>query len=465
MASQEEAESNSENSGKVVKKKPVKSTGYVKCPVCGEVVKSQGRYAHFSNSHADKDYEEYKDKFEVAPIPMEDMEEEAEEEPLLPTEVEMTDVVKEKLRAYLPTVYGIPKKQGSKRIAAILDTLSPAAATNPWNLHNHIKNFAPQADDRHLQSIINKIFAELESEGYGADRPVAYQTRYGRGYPSYPARFPQDPMYPADPYYQGPPGYGGYPKEPPFMGGYPPREPKEKKKNMTIVVDGQEIQTDMQGYMAWKRWKAEKKKDEREEKEHEMRMKKFDAEIRKLSTPQAQPKNETLVEVPVGDSTIKVPANIAPLYIRKGDSPELKEIRSRLKEATEEVSKLRDEKHEKEIKDIKGQLAAVYRKLEEKPGFWEQARELDKWAEMRGLKPVGKGTIDVISDVTTNIDKRAQQLMNRMTPGQGEFKADVKRTPQERKEKAKKIRRKLEKKEGVLRAEDDFVQAASRMKL
>jgi len=39
-------------------------TGWVKCPVCGEVVTDQGRGAHFRNSHPDMPYDEYKAKFE-----------------------------------------------------------------------------------------------------------------------------------------------------------------------------------------------------------------------------------------------------------------------------------------------------------------------------------------------------------------------------------------------------------------
>ena len=44
---------------------------YVYCPICRDIVKSQGRHAHFSNIHPKEDYDEYNDKFEEAPAPKE----------------------------------------------------------------------------------------------------------------------------------------------------------------------------------------------------------------------------------------------------------------------------------------------------------------------------------------------------------------------------------------------------------
>lgn len=63
-----EVEKNSEVAQVEVEKKS-EPTGYVYCPICRDVVKSQGRHAHFSNSHPKEDYDEYKDKFEEAPAP------------------------------------------------------------------------------------------------------------------------------------------------------------------------------------------------------------------------------------------------------------------------------------------------------------------------------------------------------------------------------------------------------------
>jgi len=44
-------------------------TGWVKCPVCGEIIKSKGKFGHFSRNHSGLNYEEYKDKFVPAEPP------------------------------------------------------------------------------------------------------------------------------------------------------------------------------------------------------------------------------------------------------------------------------------------------------------------------------------------------------------------------------------------------------------
>jgi len=44
-------------------------TGYDQCPVCGEIIKSKGKYGHFSRRHSELNYEEYKDKFKPAKPP------------------------------------------------------------------------------------------------------------------------------------------------------------------------------------------------------------------------------------------------------------------------------------------------------------------------------------------------------------------------------------------------------------
>ena len=70
-------EETGEGTGKpAVKQKPQsteqqrkESTGYVKCPACGDVVTEQGKGTHFRNKHSDLKYEEHKDRFEPAPPP------------------------------------------------------------------------------------------------------------------------------------------------------------------------------------------------------------------------------------------------------------------------------------------------------------------------------------------------------------------------------------------------------------
>jgi len=112
-------------------------------------------------------------------------------------------------------------------------------------LHSHIKRYAPGADDRHLESIIATIFAELEADGY---KPA--QTPYIPAYGQYPGtRTGQFPTYP--PVY--PPTY---PQTYPGQPGYPQSQTPEPMK---IIVDGQEILTDFKGHMAWQKYLADKK--------------------------------------------------------------------------------------------------------------------------------------------------------------------------------------------------------------
>jgi hypothetical protein len=53
------------------------------CPACGNIVKSKGKYGHFSTAHPDLNYQEYKNKFKPVPRPEEEEKEkeEAEEGP------------------------------------------------------------------------------------------------------------------------------------------------------------------------------------------------------------------------------------------------------------------------------------------------------------------------------------------------------------------------------------------------
>jgi len=190
---------------------------------------------------------------------------EAEKGPLPPYEVMLTDRVKELLAENLPRVHGIPQKEATKTMAAILDTLNPEAASNPWNLHNHVKNFAPNADDRHLESIIKKVFGQLEVEGY-VKAGKAHRPSYGRmteeGYrPSY-ARGRRDD---GEDYGED---YGDR-----VRGG----------SGMRIVVEGQEVDTDYRGYLAHQAWRREQAEEKRRAEEHELRMKRLEAEILKIT--------------------------------------------------------------------------------------------------------------------------------------------------------------------------------------
>ncbi len=92
----------------------------------------------------------------------------------------------------------------------------------------------------------------------------------------------------------------------------------------------------------------------------------------------------------------------------------------------------------------------------------EQLKSFDELANIRGFSPTGKTTLDVLSEIGKNVDGRAQQMLNRM-PSVDSFTPDIKRTAEERKKKAAGLQDNLEKKEGILVAEDALIAAASKM--
>jgi len=95
-------------------------TGFVKCPVCGEVVKAKGKYGHFSRMHKDLDYDEYKDKFEIVAPPEE---EEGGVEGLYKGEPDVNSI----LRRILETHPDVPRK--------VVGEIMSWAEMSPGGLH------------------------------------------------------------------------------------------------------------------------------------------------------------------------------------------------------------------------------------------------------------------------------------------------------------------------------------------
>lgn len=376
--------------------------------------------------------------------------------PLAPLEVEMTERIKALLPLYLPRVYGIPK--GSKRVEAIIDTITPEQTSDPWNLHAHIKNFAPEADDRHLEAIIMKIYSQLESEGYVPSSPSTsrYQPKYhrrtGHGNSGYGR-------------------YGGYQRQEEWgdeedEGGYPPQR-RFTTRPVKIVVAGQQIETDVDGMMAWKRFELDEARSKKDDQEHELKMKKLEAEILSITKGGTEEK----VAVKVGDQTISVPASVAPFILKGGETDETKALKTEVNALKERVNSAEKELNEKEKAETKAQLSGLYHKIDELTNRdpLEEIKKYDRYAEDRGYSRTGKSTVDLISDAIDKGDKRAQQLITRLGKGEGEvevegdgFRPEVKRTPQERQEAASNIQRNLERKEKVLEAENELLAAASR---
>jgi len=96
-------------------------TGYVKCPICGEVVKSKGTYGHFSKSHKELNYQDYKGKFVPAQPP--EKEGEKPSTPLYKGEPDVNSILREILRTH-PDV---PKR--------VVDEIISWAHMSPGGLH------------------------------------------------------------------------------------------------------------------------------------------------------------------------------------------------------------------------------------------------------------------------------------------------------------------------------------------
>ena len=432
--------------------------------------------------------------------------------PLPPLEVLVTGRVKELLVKELPAVYGIPKKDKSQTITAIIDTLTPEQATDEWNLHTHIKKFARNANDEHLESVIEKIFWQLEEDGYlPREQDQRYQPRYGRGRRKTERQ----------------PGYARRERR-----RRDDREDDEDRTGrsggMVIYVDGQPVDTDYEGYMAYQRYKREEGEErrraqeyeaegKRRAEEHELRMKKLEAEILKITAETGGSKSEPLVKVKVGEEEQEVPASIAPFYL-KGDDKELKEMQDKLEKEREErhqaeIKRLEDkidEKKEplvkvkigeqeqevpanvahlylkgedKELKDLEsklerereqrlkerderhqGEMKRLEEKIDGQPSFLEQLEYYERTGQRLGLRQTGRTTMDVLDSFRGDLQTTAQQILNKIpTPG-AEFRPEVTRTPEERRKAAESIKRKLERSEDILQLEDELVRSASRVK-
>jgi len=382
----------------------------------------------------------------MKPLTPEEAKERKEEEkgPLPPPEVILTERVKELLTMELPRIYGIPKKDMSKTITAIIDTLTPEQATEKWNLHSHIKDFASNANDRHLESIINKIFYQLEEEGYLPREQ--YQPRYDR---RRPPRGGYQPRY-------GPQGIGSrrvYLPDENYYVEEQDYEPRRRGSRMKVVVDGQEIETDYEGYMAYQRYKREEAEEGRRQQEHELRMKRLEAEITKITKEAEEAgsksgSSETLIPVKIGEKEINVPASVAHLYLKPDDKE--------LKDTQDKLEKERDERHKAEMKRLE-------EKIENQPTFLEQLEYYERAGQRLGLRQTGRTTMDVLDSLRGDLQTTAQQILNKLpTPG-GEFKPEVTRTPEERRMEAERIKKRLSKSEEILSAEDELLKAASKV--
>jgi len=362
-----------------------------------------------------------------------------------PPEVEAIEEAIAFIKERLAQVYGVGKNDRII-VKALEDDPTPLRDGNL--LHAFIKSLAPRAYDAHLStSVIKPLYVRFPNLAQAVDKylggvqpqhvPYAYppspQQTYGYTFyyptPTYPMSYP---FYPPSTYAQPYPHFAYQPKP---------------QKTYKIVVEGQEIETDESGLMAWQRFLREKEEDKRKAQEHELTMKKLEAEIKKIAE-ETEKKSEPTVPVKVGDKEVQVPAYLAPLYL-KGDD-----------ESKKEIEKLREELHRKEVEALQRDLE----ELKKRPGFFEELRSFQEIAPMLGFQKGGRTTADLLDSLAERLDQRAAQLLNKIPAPGGEWKPAVTRTPEERARKAEEIKQKLERSEEILQAEDELIKAAAKVK-
>jgi len=286
----------------------------------------------------------------MKPLTPEDLEDREEEsrEPLPPPQVLATQRVKEILVKELPRVYGIPKKDATKTITAITDTLTSASIMDPWSLHSHIKDFAPNANDRHLESIIEKIFDQLREEGYLPRDQEGYRVRYDR-------RRAIDRYRP----------------------GYAPREKRRYDEE------------DYEDLIERSRFRMELAEERRRQEEHELRMKRLEAEILKITretggNPQTGLYEETREFIDAEgnlcapEKAVSVRIKRTPIETKGGLTAE--EVRRIVREGKEEITpeKIRDifrsessRGESEEVKVLKAELGESRKSIEDLRGTIE----------------------------------------------------------------------------------------------
>jgi len=325
---------------------------------------------------------------------------------------------------------------------AVIAIAETKGGMDPTELYNLLTSYG--VNDKTAKAIMGMYYAKLYRAQIESQRisptitPPFTSPPPTSTTPYYP--WPPHPMYPT---YQYPLTYPwtwprSYPQT--AMPVTPPRRYK-------IVVEGQEIETDERGYLAWLRYKQEQERLKREEKEWELKMKKLEKELEDSRKP------EEKIPIPIDkDKTIEVPASLAPLYMSvfKGED----------KETKREIERLREELHKKELEMVKKDLE----ELKRRPGLEQQLAYVERIARMLGYRQGARSTIDLLESGIDKLHQTAQSLINRLLGPGGEFKPEVTRTPVERKEKAEEVMRRLEKSEEILEAEDELIRAAAKIK-
>jgi len=379
------------------------------CPECGyEADSKQGLNSHMGKRHPEM-FEERKRKKEGVG-----------EEGIKPPEIARREQIIENLREKLPKIYGISDTRADAIVDGIED--NPSILDNPRSLWYHIMEMCrgTNINTYQLNNALRGIYGENIAPQGQQPPTLGFQGPQTQGMNQLP---PQAP-------------YNSYPSTPPYQPYQP--QPNPQAQQLQQAETQERIQQSKE--------------------EHDMRMKKLEQEIKETSKGGEKER----VPVEFGDTTIKVPADLAPLYMMQqqegGESERIQELRKEIEEERREREKAERKSLEKDIEHLREEI-------EEQPSLEEQLRSVEALSKRMGYSKTGMSTIDLLNQGISKMDQRAKQLLGRMPPGGGEeFEPEIERTPEERRRKAREIEERMEKSEGVIEAENELIEAASKVR-
>ncbi|MEM1820358.1 MAG: hypothetical protein QXU64_02070 [Thermofilaceae archaeon] len=393
-----------------------------------------------------------------------------------PWEVEVIEEALRFLDERLPKVYGI-EKYAKSIVESLRD--NPAPLANPNALHAFIKSLAPRVHDSHLSVfVISPLYARFPNLPEAVARYMAsgqaavpyYTAPYGYQHqvvPHYQPLYAPYPMHPANPmpahapaahpvYYYHPIYYPYHYYPPP-----PPRPPRTYK----IIVDGQEIETDEAGFLAWQRFLQERRERELEMRKIEIEMKKLELEMKRMEREEERRREDELSKR-VKELAERVEQQAERLAQEKEDK--FKMILSTLEKTQTTVMEmlkamqqtertLLEEKHKAEMEALRREIE----ELKRRPGFVEELEHYLDVARRLGMSRTGRTAYDLLESLFDRIDQRFAQLISKIPSQPQGWSPRVTRSPTERARLAEETIRRLERAEELVELENEMLRLAA----
>lgn len=369
--------------------------------------------------------------------------------PIKPPEVEAQERAIQLLWDRLPSIYGLTPE----RAHAIVETLkqNPSILSSPQALYYHIVQMAgKQLNQYQLNLVLSGV---IQESGLYQPQPMVPPPMLGQPQPQAPfwggqAQYPQfgAPQY-------GPYQWQGWPQQ--------PTAPTKLPKTFKIVVDGQEIETDEKGFLAWKQYlddrsERELRRDEVKRPEEKVKipnpskpdelievpvsqaalyvsLQHARAESERLQSEIARP--EPTVKIPVGEKEVtEVPQSQAPYFMQT-------------QWAQSERERIR---HEAE------RTQAAYDKLKEEI----TPEAIAKKAEAMGFARTGSPAFSLISTAKEDFETKSNRLFGLLERQAPAMARGPIYGPSEREKKAEEVGKKIEGAERLLGSEEELIRAA-----